>query len=270
MSADVENGERLGVDASMTDLYEEHADLYDLAFDWDVGEEVDWLLARLGPSCRSVLEPGCGPGRIMEAFAKHANVDVVGIDRSPRMVEAARRRLAAVGPRASVALADMTDFDLGRRFEGAVCPISTLAHLAPDDLARHLQCMAGHLHEGARYLVQLELLDEASTAEDQPPDEWEMERGGTRLRIRWSTDWIDVPARRQQQRSRIEILSGPRAGEVVEEVHPVTVWTPGAWAAAVASSPFVQTATYDGDAPGRPPIESGRAGHLLWHELTRR
>jgi SAM-dependent methyltransferase len=205
---------------------------------------------------------------MLDAIARHADVEVVGIDQSPRMVEAARRRLAEFGPRASVVLADMTSFDLGRRFDGAVCPISTLAHLAPDDLARHLDHVASHLHVGARYLVQLALLGEGSTVDDQPPDEWDMERGEMRLRIRWSTDWIDVPARRQQQRSRIEILSGERAGEVVEEVHPVTVWTPGTWAAAVASSPFVPTGTYDGDDPGRPAIESGRAGQLLWHELT--
>jgi hypothetical protein len=163
----------------------------------------------------------------------------------------------------------MTDFDLGRRFDGAVCPISTLAHLSPDGLARHLECMAGALHERARYLVQLALLDEGASVDDQPSDEWEMERGDTRLRIRWSTDWIDVPGRRQQQRSRIEILSGERAGEVVEEVHAVTAWTPRTWAAAVAASPFELTATYDGDESGRPAIESGRGGQLLWHELTR-
>jgi SAM-dependent methyltransferase len=252
----------------VADLYERHADLYDIAFDWDVAEEVDWLLTRIGPSCGSVLEPGCGPGRMLEAFAKHRGLEIVGIDRSPWMVEAATRRVAAFGARASVVQADMTDFDLGRRFDGAVCPIGTLALLSPGELARHLDRMAVHLHGGARYLIQLDLLDEASTVEDQPPYEWEMERGDTRIGVRWSTDWIDVPARRQQQRSRIEILSGPRAGQVVEEVHPMTAWTPGTWAAAIAASPFRQTGTYDGDEPGRPAVEAGRPGLLLWHELT--
>src|SRR5262249_29922507 len=111
---------------------------------------------------------------------------------------------------------------------------------------------------------------EASTPVDQPPDEWEMERGDVRIRIRWSTDWIDVPARRQQQRSRIEILSGDRAGEVVEEAHPVTLWTPATWAAAIETSPFEQTAAYDGDAPGWPMVDQGRPRRLLWHELTSR
>jgi SAM-dependent methyltransferase len=76
----------------MTKLYEDHADLYDLAFDWDVSEKVAWLRARFGSACRSVLEPGCGSGRIVEALARRG-VEVVGLDRSAAMVEAARRRL---------------------------------------------------------------------------------------------------------------------------------------------------------------------------------
>src|SRR3954447_6234200 len=104
----------------MTRLYEEDAELYDLAFDWDVGEEADWLCARLGPDCRSVLEPGCGSGRMLAALAA-GGLEAVGLDRSPPMLAAARRRLAGT-PAASVALADITRFELGRRFDGAVCP----------------------------------------------------------------------------------------------------------------------------------------------------
>lgn len=49
----------------------------------------------------------------------------------------------------------------------------------------------------------------------------------------------------------------------------MTAWTPEAWAAAIAASPFIPTATYDGDDAARPRIETGVAGRLLWHELTR-
>jgi hypothetical protein len=45
----------------MTKLYDDHVDLYDLGFDWNVSEEVAWLHARLGP-IGNVLEPGCGSG----------------------------------------------------------------------------------------------------------------------------------------------------------------------------------------------------------------
>jgi hypothetical protein len=46
----------------VTKLYTDDADLYDIAFDWDVSAEVEWLVDRLGPGCRSIFEPGCGSG----------------------------------------------------------------------------------------------------------------------------------------------------------------------------------------------------------------
>jgi SAM-dependent methyltransferase len=234
--------------APSTELYERYAELYDLAFSWDVEEEVDWLLERLGPECRSVLEPGCGSGRVLEALARR-RLEVVGVDRSPAMVELARARGL------EVVRADMTDFDLGRAFDGAVCPIGTLAHLSPEELGRHLERMGRHLRPGARYLVQLQLGGEAYTSE------WELNG----LRIVWATERFDLAAGRQRQRSRIELPSG----EVVEEVHEMTLWTPAAWAAAVAASPFVQTGLYDGAEDGYPAVEPGSEGALLWHELTR-
>ena len=50
-------------------LYDQHADLYDLAFSWDVGPEVEWLFAKLGTNVDVILEPGCGSGRMFPALA---------------------------------------------------------------------------------------------------------------------------------------------------------------------------------------------------------
>jgi SAM-dependent methyltransferase len=68
---------RAGESPRMTRLYEDHADVYDIAFAWDMGDEVAWMHARLGEGCRSVLEPGCGSGRIVEAFARRGVEAVV-------------------------------------------------------------------------------------------------------------------------------------------------------------------------------------------------
>jgi SAM-dependent methyltransferase len=236
------------VAAPLTDLYERHAELYDRAFSWDIGEEIDWLLGRLGPDCRSVLEPGCGSGRVLEALARRG-VEAVGIDRSPAMVELARARGA------EVFLADMTDFDLGRTFDGALCPINTLAHLSPAELGRHLERMGRHLRPGARYLVQLQLGGEPHSSE------WETNG----IRVVWATEHVDLAAGRQQQRSRLELASG----EIVEELHEMTLWTPEAWAAAVAASPFSTTAVFDGAEEGYPAVRPGSEGRMLWSEVTR-
>ncbi|MDX6413394.1 MAG: hypothetical protein QOH23_804 [Gaiellaceae bacterium] len=80
----------------MARLYEDDAELYDIAFDWDISDEADWLVGTLAAT--TVLEPGCRGGRMLEALADRG-CQVVGIDTSPFMVELARRRLGARAPR---------------------------------------------------------------------------------------------------------------------------------------------------------------------------
>jgi SAM-dependent methyltransferase len=245
----------------MAKLYTDDAELYDIAFDWDVTDEVEWLLERLGAKCRSVLEPGCGSGRMLEALARRG-IKATGIDLSLAMVELARRRL---GERGTAVVADMTNFHLGRTFDGAISPINTLMHLTPDELAAHLHATARHLRLGGRYLVQLGILDP-----DEPPNtsRWEMERGDTRLRIEWGQEEVDPTRARQIRRSRIEVITGPRAGDVVEEEHLMTAWTWDSWKAAIEPSPFDEIAVYDGNKTGRPCVERGATSGLLWHELV--
>ena len=252
----------------MSSLYDENVELYDIAFDWDVEEEVDWLLERLGDGVRTVLEPGCGSGRMLESIAGRG-VEVVGIDLSPAMLAFARRRLTRFGERASVVEADMADFDLGRTFDGAICPINTLLHLSPEQLAAHLERMADHLEPGARYLAQVGLVDPAGY-EPFAGSHWEAERGETRLKVDWVDEELDDVTGRSLQRSRIEVLDGPRAGEVLEELHEMTAWTPETWRSLIDASPFDEVATYDAGRRGeRPRVGPEATGGLLWHELVR-
>jgi SAM-dependent methyltransferase len=251
----------------MASIYHEHADIYDLAFDWDVSAEAEWLHSRLGAGCTSVLEPGCGSGRIVEALARRG-LEAVGIDRSPQMVELARKRLAELDD-AEVVLGDITDFSLGRTFDGAVCPINTLLHVSPGGLAGHLEAMAAHLRPGARYLVQLALFDPEDPGATSEASRWKIAHGETVLDIVWATEHVDAANGRLRQRSRIELLSGPRAGEVLEETHEMTAWTPERWRDAIERSPFEAGAIYDGGRDDWPRVPQGAVGLLLWHELTR-
>src|SRR5438270_8991369 len=116
----------------------------------------------------------------------------------------------------------MTDFDLGRRFDGAVSVVGTVGTLGVDALGSHLDAMARHLEPGARYLVQQGVF--ASEAELWR-SEWEAERGGTKLHIVWEA--LD----QGRSRSRVEITAGPRA-----------FWTVDAWRKTVATSPFTEVA----------------------------
>jgi SAM-dependent methyltransferase len=248
-------------------LYTTEAELYDIAFSWDVSGEVDWLLDRLGGDCSPVLEPACGSGRMLAALAERG-VEVVGFDNSPEMVRIAQDRLRERHLAGEALIADMAGFALDRVFGGAICPVDSFAYLTrPADASRHLACVAAHLRPAARYLVQLELREPADPWKAVRPSVWEAERGDKRLKITWRVEQIDLDAGIEVQHATFEVADGPDRGRVFDERHTMAAWTPERWIATVAESGFSYAAVYDGDRRGRPGRRLGQAGRLLWHEL---
>jgi trans-aconitate 2-methyltransferase len=68
---------------------------------------VSWLELR---GDDRVLDAGCGTGRVTEAvLARLTGGTVIGLDGSPRMLAAARRRLAGYGPALRLVAADLCD-----------------------------------------------------------------------------------------------------------------------------------------------------------------
>jgi trans-aconitate methyltransferase len=79
----------------------------------------------------SVLEVGCGFGRVGAAILKHyPNVTYTGIDVSPDLIEAARKRL----PDSELIVADLATWDTVRTWD-LVVSVSVLGHLLPQDIA---------------------------------------------------------------------------------------------------------------------------------------
>jgi hypothetical protein len=184
------------------------------------------------------------------------------------MVALARERLSSPGLPADALVADMTCFDLGRTFGGAVCPIDSLACLEdPASVVKHLDCVAAHLRSGSRYLIQLEMRDPDDPWAGVRPSIWEAEREDIRLRITWQVEEIDLDEGIELQRSQVEIVAGPDRGRVLEEVHRMAAWTPHRWITAIAETAFTYLAVYDGDQPHYPRRSIGQTGRLLWHEL---
>lgn len=252
--------------ADVQHLYRREVELYDIAFGWDVDDEVTWLLERLRVTDGPLLEPGCGTGRMLEAIGRRG-IPATGIDHSPEMVAYARQRLAHWSDLVTVEQADMTAFELEVRFAGAFCPVNTLAYLAPTEMSRHLGAMARHLRAGARYLIQLDL--RAPGEDPRGSSTWTMSRGGTKLEITWSVDDYDPTRRHERHRSTIVVTQGERRDDVVEETHDMTSWTPDEWRATVAASPF-DLVTVHADEGERAELPPGAAGELLWHVLELR
>ncbi|MFJ1753299.1 class I SAM-dependent methyltransferase [Kitasatospora sp. NPDC088134] len=117
-----------------------------------------------------VLDVGCGTGRDAAWLHTAAGRRVTGIDSSAAMVAHA----AARHPGPEYLRADMRDFDLGRRFDAAICLDSALLYChTNDDLdaflarcRRHLVpggLLVAELRNGAYFLGRTDLLDAPRT-----------------------------------------------------------------------------------------------------------
>jgi len=119
-------------------------DAYDARYDEraaageNVHGEVDFVM-RFEP--RSVLDAGCGTGRVARELARRG-VEVVGVDLDPEMLATARRR----SPELRWIEADLATFQLDRSFDLAVVAGNVMILLTPGtepavvgNIARHLR-----------------------------------------------------------------------------------------------------------------------------------
>jgi SAM-dependent methyltransferase len=140
------------------------ATFYDLVTASDASIEGDIsIYAGLAPPGGSVLELGCGTGRIAFPLAEQG-LSVTGIDLAPAMLDQARARLSAASEalqaRIQFRLGDLTSLDLKRTFDVVICPFYTLAHLPAGAAWRNaFQVMSRHLAPGGRCAVHLPLGD---------------------------------------------------------------------------------------------------------------
>ncbi|MBV8171371.1 MAG: class I SAM-dependent methyltransferase [Candidatus Eremiobacteraeota bacterium] len=113
----------------------------------DVAFYADCAMHARGP----VLELGCGTGRILIASAA-AGATVAGLDLSPLMLDACRRKIAKlpaeIAKRIELVEDDMRSFKLGRRFALITIPFRAFCHLINvDDQLACLRRVREHLDD---------------------------------------------------------------------------------------------------------------------------
>ena len=113
-----------------------------------------------------VLEMACGSGRLTIPIAR-TGVEIVGMDLSSSMLEAARAKASAAGLRLEFIQGDMRDFHLPNRFGLIFLAGNSLQHLlSVDDLRRCLACARRHLAPGGRLVFDVSNPDPAQLARD--------------------------------------------------------------------------------------------------------
>ena len=135
-----------------------------------------------------ILELGCGTGRVLLPLAR-AGYEITGLDLSAQMLERCRAKLQAesteVRDRVRLVAADMTSFDLGRRFAEIICPFAGFQQLRT--VEQQLTCLdrcLTHLLPHGRLVLDLPNPDPA-------PAEYAREAPGDGERTAELVEWTD-------------------------------------------------------------------------------
>lgn len=169
-------------------------EIYDIAVGWDPEPEVErlsLLAGQAGVHPHSVLELGCGTGRLLRAFRQRVPV-VCGIELSSTLAEWGRAH-----DRGEILVGDMSDFALGRQFDLIFSSANTIRHVRSDDAIAHMwSCIRAHLEPGGVFIADLQLGLADDAAEVGRPVVWVVARGQTEVRASWLVVEPPLPTRR--------------------------------------------------------------------------
>jgi SAM-dependent methyltransferase len=137
-------------------MFSESAPLYDLIYgplkDY-AGEcaRIAALLRRVHPAARTVLDAACGTGEHARRLSEAHGYEVDGFDLEPEFVRLAGRKR----PGGRFLRADLTDFDMGRRYDAVLCLFSSIAYVKTlARVRRTLRAFRRHLAPGGVVLVE--------------------------------------------------------------------------------------------------------------------
>ena len=145
-------------DAADYDAYNsgELAEIYDAVY---AARDDHAFWAAVAPDDGAILELACGSGRVLLPLAR-AGHEIVGLDLSAQMLERCRAHLAsepeAVREHVRLVQADMTSFDLGRRFALVTSPFRGVQHVT--SVERQLSCLGrchAHLERDGKLVLDL-------------------------------------------------------------------------------------------------------------------
>lgn len=180
--------------ASSYDAIPDFGLLYDSVPLYAARQDVGFYLEEAKAARGTVLEVGCGTGRILLPIAR-AGIPITGIDGSKQMLERCRAKLQ--GERATLVQHDMRDFDLGAKFDLIIAPFRVVQHLTTiDDQLRFLATVSRHLAPQGRFifdvfnpsfdrLVSADGVEHEDTPEQRLPDGRTLRRTYRIVRVRW-------------------------------------------------------------------------------------
>ena len=184
----------------MYDAFPDLPAIYDRVPIYANRHDVQFYVDESRNAAGSVLEVGCGTGRILLPIARSGKI-IDGLDASPQMIERCRTKLEAedeaVRARVSLHQADARAFDLGRQFNLVIAPFRVVQHLTTiEDQLGFLDSIARHLAPGGRLVFDVFnpnfaaiVAADGTEREDTPvtrlPDGRSFRRAARVSRVRW-------------------------------------------------------------------------------------
>ena len=105
-----------------------------------------------GYEVQSVLDAGCGTGRVARELARRG-LDIVGVDLDPVMLATGQRK----APEMEWHVADLETVDIGRTFDAVLLAGNVMIFLTPGSEGRVLVNLARHLEPGGVLIAGFQL-----------------------------------------------------------------------------------------------------------------
>jgi SAM-dependent methyltransferase len=165
--------------------YDRYSKFYDEVMD-DPGPRaervLDWI-EQYVPHATSLLELGCGTGSILARLPSVPHLS--GIDRSPAMLEVARRKV----PGARLIEDDIRTFSLDERFDVIICVFDSLNHLLDfDEWRATFARVRDHLVEGGLFVFDVNTIGELRRLGDEPPWVYDFSAGVAIVDVAFAED----------------------------------------------------------------------------------
>ncbi len=136
------------------DSYSQSARYYDVIYSRkDYARESTLLIETIGQHLRSdgrrLLEAACGTGRHIEYLRQ--SFEIEGLDVNPKLLEIAARR----NPEIPFHCADMTAFDLDRKFDVVTCLFSSIGYVKTvENLNLAVRSLGRHVLPGGLLIIE--------------------------------------------------------------------------------------------------------------------
>lgn len=135
-------------------MYDQSAEFYDDIYSpvknykKETKQLISWI-KKYVPHCKNILDVACGTGEHAKFLKEKYSVD--GIDLNPSFLEISKKK----NPKGHYELADMTHFDLKKKYDLILCLFSSIGYVKTlPNLQKTLACFAHHLTQGGMAFVE--------------------------------------------------------------------------------------------------------------------